>query len=92
MALSHIVNKTKWMLFSPVTHQLLASYRYNDTVSISPEFLVDPENIGDVLYQNCYVMGRSFGEKLCPHWKDAERIDLCRSGKGIAKSHEPLRR
>jgi hypothetical protein len=86
LALSHILNKTKWLLFSPVTHQLLASYRYNDTVSISPELLLDSENIGDILYQNCFVMGRAFGGKLCPHWIDVERIVYVGPGRVLRKA------
>jgi hypothetical protein len=86
LALSRILNKTAWMLFSPVTHQQLASYKYNDTVSIAPELLTDPENIGDVLYQNCYVMGKSFGEKLCPHWQDVERIIYFGPGRELRKA------
>ncbi len=86
MALSHLVNNTKWMLFSPVTHKQLASYSYSDTVTISPELLADPENIEGVLYQNCYIMGRSFGEKLCPHWKDEERIMFAGPGRELRKA------
>lgn len=85
-ALSNIFNNTKWILFSPVLHQQLASYRYNDTVSIAPELLLDPGNIEDVLYQNCYVMGRAFGEKLCPHWRDADRIMYVGPGGELRKA------
>lgn len=86
MALSHMVNKTKWMLFSPVTHTPLASYTYEDTVSISPELLAAPVNVAGLLYQNCYIMGRSFGEKLCPHWKDQERMIYAGPGRELRKA------
>jgi hypothetical protein len=84
--LSHILNHSKWMFFKPVTHQQLASYTYDDTVSVAPELFVDPDNIEDVLYQNCYVMGRAFGEKLCPHWKDMERIMYVGPGRELRKA------
>ncbi len=84
--LSQIQNISKWMIFSPVTHQQVASYTYSDTVSVAPELFLDPENIEYVLYQNCYVMGRAFGEKLCPHWNDAGRIMYVGPGRELRKA------
>ena len=84
--LSRILNHSKWMFFKPVTHQQLASYTYNDTVSIAPELFLDPENIADVLYQNCYVMGKAFGEKLCPHWKEVQRMMYVGPGRELRKA------
>ena len=84
--LSHILNHSNWMFFKPVTHQQLASYTYNDTVSVAPELFTDPDNIEDVLYQNCYVMGKAFGEKLCPHWQEVERIMYVGPGRELRKA------
>jgi hypothetical protein len=84
--MSHLINNTKWLLFSPFTHTLLASYSYSDTVSISFELLTDPDNLEGVLYQNCYLIGRSFGEKLCPHWNDVERMMYVGPGKELRKA------
>jgi hypothetical protein len=84
--LSHILNHSKWMFFRPVTHQQLASYTYNDTVSVAPELIADPDNIEEVLYQNCYVMGKAFGEKLCPHWKETQRIMYVGPGRELRKA------
>jgi hypothetical protein len=84
--MSRLLNHSKWMFFKPVTHQRLASYNYTDTVSVAPELFLDPENIGDVLYQNCYVMGKAFGEKLCPYWKETERIMYVGPGKELRKA------
>jgi hypothetical protein len=84
--LSRLINHSRWLFFKPVTHQQIASYTYYDTVSVAPELFLDPENIGDVLYQNCYVMGRAFGEKLCPHWQETERIMYVGPGKELRKA------
>ena len=84
--LSRILNHSKWMFFKPFAHQQLASYTYNDTVSIAPELFLDPENVADVLYQNCYVMGKAFGEKLCPHWKETQRIMYVGPGRELRKA------
>lgn len=84
--LSRILNRSKWMFFKPFTHQQLASYTYNDTVSIAPELFLDPENLADVLYQNCYVMGKAFGEKLCPHWREVQRMMYVGPGRELRKA------
>jgi len=84
--LSHILNHSKWMFFKPVTHQQLASYTYSDTVSVAPELFLDPDNIENILYQNCYIMGKAFGEKLCPHWKEVERIMYVGPGRDLRKA------
>lgn len=84
--LSRILNHSKWMFFKPVTHQQLASYTYNDTVSVAPELFLDPDNIENVLYQNCYIMGKAFGEKLCPHWEEMERIMYVGPGRELRKA------
>ncbi len=84
--LSAIYNRSKWMFFKPYTHQQLASYTHNDTVSVAPELYLNPEYIGDVLYQNCYVMGKAFGQKLCPHWKEVDRTMYVGPGKEFRKA------
>jgi hypothetical protein len=84
--LSEILNHSKWMFFKPFTHQQLVSYTFNDTVSVAPELFLDPENIGDVLYQNCYVMGKAFGKKLCPHWQEVERMMYVGPGGELRKA------
>jgi hypothetical protein len=78
----HFLNKTRWMLFSPATQKVLGSYSYNDTVSVSPEIVLTD----DVLYKNCYVMGRAFGQKICPHWNDAERMMYVGPGRELRKA------
>jgi hypothetical protein len=84
--LSRISNHSKWMFFKPVTHQQLGSYSYDDTVSVAPELFMDTENLGDVLYQNCYMMGVEFGKKICPHWNDVERIIYVGPGRELRKA------
>jgi hypothetical protein len=84
--LSLILNHTRWMLFSAGTHQQLGSYTYIDTVSVAPELILDFEKIDEVLYQNCYVMGKAFGEKMCPHWQDMERIMYVGPGAELRKA------
>jgi hypothetical protein len=84
--LSEILNRSKWMFFKPFAHQQLAAYSYNDTVSVAPELFIDPENIGDVLYQNCYIMGKEFGKRLCPHWQEVDRIMYAGPGGELRKA------
>jgi len=86
MDLSQLLNHTRWILFSPVTHRQLASYTYRDTVSVAPELYYDMENVAYLLYQNCYIMGRAFGEKICPHWNDADRIMYVGPGRELRKA------
>jgi hypothetical protein len=78
----HFLNKTRWMLFSPAAQKVLGSYSYNDTVTVSPEIVLSD----NVLYKNCYVMGRAFGQRLCPHWNDAERMMYVGPGKELRKA------
>jgi hypothetical protein len=84
--LSHILNHSKWMFFKPFSHQQLASYAYNDTVSVAPELYLNQDNIEETLYQNCYLMGKAFGEKLCPHWHEVERMMYAGPGRELRKA------
>jgi hypothetical protein len=84
--LSRISNHSKWMLFKPVTHQQLGSYTYYDTVSVAPELFLDPGNLADVLYQNCYIMGMEFGKKVSPYWQEVERIMYAGPGRELRKA------
>jgi hypothetical protein len=78
----HFLNKTRWMLFSPASQKVLGSYSYVDTVSVSPEI----EFTDDLLYRNCYIMGRAFGQKICPSWNDAERMMYVGPGRELRKA------
>lgn len=63
-----IVNNTKWVFYSPWERKELAEFAVSDTVVAEGNLV--PSEVGNVLYQTCYISGKNLGTTLCPHWND----------------------
>jgi hypothetical protein len=63
-----IVNNTKWVFYSPGERKELAEFAVSDTVVAEGNLV--PSEVGNLLYQTCYISGKNLGTTLCPHWND----------------------
>jgi hypothetical protein len=66
-----ILNHSKWVLYMPEVESVIGVYEFSDTLKVAGFF--GPSNLESVLYDACYMSGKSSAQKLSPYWKDVQR-------------------
>jgi hypothetical protein len=85
-----ILNNMRWVVYRPVSHEILMRIPLTDTVTVA-EGLINDIEMNYVLYMNGYMMGEAFGKKLVPHWKDVDRVFYKSPGRDLRKAGSLIR-
>jgi len=79
-----LINKTKWVFYDPFKQAELLKFYSVDTTVISGGFaMYTMSQLNYLLYDVCLSVGIQVGNKLVPHWREADRIYFTGPGKDL---------
>jgi hypothetical protein len=84
-ACDYVIDKIKWTIYDPVNEIVVKRYEYSDTATIP--ISITMKEMAQVLYDNCYYVGKLCGEKMTPHWKETNRTIYTGPGRDLQDAY-----